>query len=131
DHDAGEGAAVPIGGCGLKQVALLLHARKLSVALVDDHIHERVAHLLRRDLAQVLPLLAALVRAELDVVGFDGAIERVEVKRLDVIAVNADFLAPLVEQPFPLTEASDFCNFSWYRLKILSPPRRRTPRKPF
>ena len=86
DHDTGNGAAIPLSRRVLEQVALLLHAGELRVALVDDHVHERVTHLLCRNLAQVLPFAASLVRAELDFFGIDGAVERVEVKRFDVFA---------------------------------------------
>ena len=115
DHDAGKGAAVPVGGGGLEQVALLLDRGKLGVALVDDHVHERVAHLLGGDLAEVLPLAIAFVGSELDLFGFDRAVERVEVEGLDVVFIDADFLAPFVEDADPLAETSDFCYLAWHR----------------
>ena len=116
DHDAGERAAIPFRRRGCKQVALLLHAGKFGVALIDDHVHERVPHLLRRNLAQVLPLVAALVGTELDLPGLDRAVERVEVERFDIVFVDANFLAPLVEQANPITEVSDFRDFAWHRV---------------
>src|ERR1700733_12091964 len=129
DHHAGQGAAIPVGGRGLEKIALLLYARELGVALVDDHVHERIAHLLRGHLAEILPLAAAFVGAELDVVGFDGTVEGVEVEGLNVIFVDADFLAPLVEESFPFAEGSDFWYFSWHRSNPFTAETRRTPRK--
>ena len=74
DHDAGDGAAIPVRGRVLQQVALLLHARKLGIALVNDHVHQRIAHLLGGNLPQVFPLAPAFVRTKLDLVGIDRAI---------------------------------------------------------
>ena len=53
-------AAIPVGRRSFKQIALLLDGGKLGVALVDDHVQQRVAHLLGRNLAQVLPFAPAL-----------------------------------------------------------------------
>src|SRR5262249_32300191 len=112
DHDPGQRRAVIIAGRALKQPALLLHAGKFSVALVDDQIHQRIAHVLCWDLAQVLPLAPAFVGAEMDFFGLNGAIEGVEMEILDLAMVHADFLAPLVEQAYPVTERSDFGHFT-------------------
>ena len=76
---------VPVGRSVLKQIALLLDAGEFGVALVDDQVHQRIAHLLRGHLAQVLPLAAALEGAELDFIGFDGAVERVEFEVGDLV----------------------------------------------
>src|SRR6266852_197563 len=114
DHHAGQGATVPVGGRNFEQVALLLNRGKFGVALVDDHVHERVAHLLSGYLPQVLPLTASFEGSELNVVGFDRAVEGVEVKRRDVILIDADLLAPVVEQTDPVAEASDFRYFTWH-----------------
>ena len=80
-----------------KQIALLLDAGKFGIALIDDHVHQRVAHLLRRHLAQVLPLIAAFIGTELDLFRFNRAVKRIEVEGFDVIFVDADFFAPFVE----------------------------------
>ena len=58
DHHPGDGTAVPVSGSAFEEIPLLLHAGEFGIALVDDHVDERVAHLLSRDLAQVLPLAA-------------------------------------------------------------------------
>src|ERR1039457_3347983 len=115
DHDAGDGAAIVFRGRGFKQIALLLHAGKFGVALIDDHVHERVPHLLRGHLAQVLPLVAAFVGAELDFFRLNRAVESIEVECLNVVFVDANFLAPLVEQPDPVAEVSDSCYFAWHK----------------
>ncbi len=99
DHDAGDGAAITFRGRGFKQVALLLDAGKFSVALVDDHVHQRVAHLLRGHLAQVLPLVAAFVGTELDLFGFDRAVERVEVEGFDVFVLTPISLRHSLNSP--------------------------------
>src|SRR5713101_3799480 len=121
DHHAGQGATVPVGGRNFEQVALLLNRGKLGVALVDDHVHERVAHLLSGYLPQVLPLTASFEGSKLNVVGFDRAVESVEVKRRDVILIDADLLAPVVEQTDPVAEASDFRYFTWHSKPLFSP----------
>src|SRR5437764_15491790 len=80
DHDARNGTAVPVGGCRFEKMPLLLYAGELSVALIDDHIQQRVAHLLGRNLTQVLPLAPAFEMAELDFFSFNCAKERVELE---------------------------------------------------
>ena len=107
-------------GAFSSKIALLLDAGKLGVALVDDHVHERVAHLLRGNLAQVLPLAAAFVVAEFDVFGIDRAIERIELEGLDVVRVDADLFAPVVEQADPVAECSDFCYFARHNSNLFT-----------
>ena len=118
DHHTRERPAIPVRGRGLEEMALLLHGGKLGVTLVDDHVQQRIAHLLGGDLAKVLPLAASLVGAELDFVGLDGAVKRVEFEAGDLVAVDANFLAPLIKQTHPITEGSDFCNFAWHTTPI-------------
>src|SRR5437660_9631123 len=96
-------------------MALLLDRGKLSVALVDDHIQQCIAHLLRRNLAQVLPLVAAFVRAKLDFLSLDRSIERVELEAGDLVAIDADLLTPLIEETDPITKRPDFCNLAWHK----------------
>ena len=72
---------------------------------------QRVADLLRRHLAQVLPLVVALIVAELDLVGFDGAEERVEFEVFNLVAIDADLFAPFLEQADPFAEGPDSCYF--------------------
>src|SRR5882724_10782800 len=107
DHHAGERLAVVFARCGLEEPALLLDGCKLGVALVHDQVDESIADLLRRYLAQVLPLLASLPVAELDVVSLDGAEERIEVEAADLVVVHADLFAPVVEQSDPFAEVPD------------------------
>src|ERR1019366_2617871 len=52
---------------------------------------------------------------ELDRPGLDRSVEGIEVERLDVAFVDANFLAPLVEETDPVTEVSDFCYFAWHK----------------
>src|SRR5208337_1360689 len=117
DHDAGNRSAVVFGGRGCEQIALLLHAGKFGVTLVDDHVHERVPHLLGWHLAQVLPLVAAFIGAELNLFRFDRSVERIEVEGLDIVFVDAYFFAPFVEQANPVAEVSDFGYFAWHRVQ--------------
>src|SRR5271155_5154496 len=114
NHDARDGTPIPVSGSILQKIALLLDASKLSIALIDDHVHQRVAHLLRRHLAQVLPLAPPLVRPEFDLLGIDRTIERIEVKGLNVRRVDANVLAPIVKHAFPITEGSDLRYFAWH-----------------
>ena len=114
DHDAGDGAAIPVGGRILQEVALLLDAGKFGVALINDHVHQRVAHLLRRNLAQILPFAATFIRTELDLFRIDRAVKRIEMEGLDIVRVDADVFAPVVEHPDPVAEGSDFCYFAWH-----------------
>jgi hypothetical protein len=93
-------------------VPLLLDRCELGVALVDDHVEKRIAHLLRWHLAQIFPLASALKGAELDLLGFNRPIESIEFETGNLIAIDADFLAPSVEEANPFTEGSDFCYFS-------------------
>ena len=88
DHHAGDGAAIPFGGRGFKKVTLLLDTGKFGIALIDNHIHQGVAHLLRRD----LPLLA-------------DAAEHVPVDIAMSIAVYDDELQQSVEPGTPTTKA--------------------------
>src|SRR3984893_9735940 len=117
DHHPQDGAPVPVSGRVFQQVALLLHAGKFGVSLVDDHVHQRVAHLLRRHLPQVLPLAAAFVRSELNLFGVDRAIQRVKVEGINLSGIDANILAPVVKQTNPVTEGSDFCNFARHKSK--------------
>ena len=64
---------------------------------------QRVAHLLGGNLAEVFPLGFAFEVAELDFVGFDGAVEGVEIEAGDLVAIDADFLAPVVEEADPVS----------------------------
>src|SRR4030088_707125 len=117
DHHPQDGAPVPVSGRVFKQVALLLHAGKFGVSLVDDHVHQRVAHLLCRHLPQILPFTAALVRSELNLFGVDRAIQRVKVEGINLSGIDANILAPVVKQTNPVTEGSDFCNFARHKSK--------------
>jgi len=114
DHDPRERAAIPVSGRGFEQVPLLLDAGEFGVALVDDHVEQGVAHLLRGNLAEVLPLAISLEVAELDFLGFDGSIESVEMEAGNLVTIDADFFAPFVEEALPLAEGSDFCDFAWH-----------------
>jgi hypothetical protein len=116
DHDARDSAAVPVSGRVFQQIALLLDAGKFCIALVDDHIHQRIAHLLRGNLAQVLPLAAALIGTEFNLFSIDRTVERVEVERLDVLGIDADIFAPVVEHAFPVAERSDFRYFAGHKI---------------
>ena len=46
-----------------------------------------------------------------------------EAANIDLILVDADFLAPLVEYPDPLAEASDFCYFARHKTSKSLPQR--------
>ena len=116
NHDARDGPAVPIRRSVLQEIALLLHAGKLGIALVDDHVHQRIAHLLGRNLPEVLPLALSLVRPELDLVGIDRAIQRVKVEGINLVGIDANILAPVVEQTNPVTERPNLRNFSRHAL---------------
>src|SRR2546422_765584 len=119
DHYASNRLAIPVGGCAFEQMPLLLHAGELGVALIDNQINQSVAHLLRRHLAQVLPFAAPLKGAELDFLGFDRAIEGVELEAGDFVAIDADLLAPVVKHPNPITKRSDFGNLAWHKIRSL------------
>src|SRR2546425_8330958 len=119
DHYASNRLAIPVGGCAFEQMPLLLHAGELGVALIDNQINQSVAHLLRRHLAQVLPFAAPLKGAELDFLGFDRAIEGVELEAGDFVAIDADLLAPVVKHPNPITKRSDFGNLTWHKIRSL------------
>src|ERR1700733_13990473 len=93
---------------------LLFDAGKLGVPLVDDQIHQRVAHLLRGHLSQVLPLAPAFECAKLDLVGLDRAIEGIELEASNLAVVDADLLAPVVKHADPIAKGSDFGYFSWH-----------------
>src|SRR5262249_21265685 len=85
---------------------------EFGVALVDDQVHQGVAHVLRGNLAHVLPLTPPFIGSELDLLGLDGAIKRVKPKFFDLAVVHANFFAPLVEQADPVTKCSDLWYFS-------------------
>src|ERR1700733_10714183 len=97
-------------------MALLFHAGKLGVALIDDQIDESVAHLLRRHLAEVFPLAAAFEGAKLNFVSLDRAIKRIEFEVGNLVVIDADIFSPIVEHPDPITKSSDFCDFTWHNL---------------
>src|SRR5438477_6948249 len=101
-------------------MALLLDAGEFRVALVNNHIEQGVAHLLRGYLTKVLPLAAALEVTELNLFGLDRAIERVELKLDDFITIDADLLEPLIEETDPVTEGSNFCYFAWHKTSVFS-----------
>src|SRR5215467_6265314 len=93
-------------------MSLLLDAGELGVALIDDHVEQRVAHLLRRHLAQVLPFALAFEVAELYLFGFDRAVKRVEFEAGDLITIDADLLAPFIKETDPVGEGTDFRYFA-------------------
>src|SRR5258708_33468820 len=97
-------------------MTLLFAAGKLGVALINDHVQEGVAHVLRGHLAQVLPLGAAFVVTELDLIGLDCAKKRLEVEAPDVIVIDADLRAPIMQETNPITECSDFCYLAWHKI---------------
>ena len=107
DHHAGKRFAIVLARSRLEEPALLLHGSKFGISLVDDQVDQGVADLLRRDLAQVLPFLAALPVSELNVLGLDRAEQRVEVEAADIVVVYADLFAPVVEQADPIAEGPD------------------------
>src|SRR6266436_9110462 len=108
---------------------LLFYARELGVALVDDHVQQRVAHLLGGHLAQVFPLAPSLERSKLDFLSVDRSIEGVELEAGNLVPIDADLLAPLIEQTDPVTEGSDFWDFSRHEKPLFSKGHRgrRTP----
>src|SRR5882762_3725226 len=99
---------------------LLFAAGKLGITLIDNHVHQGIAHLLCGDLSQVLPFAPAFIVAELDFFRFYGAIESIELEAGNFSVVNADFLAPVVEHSDPLAEGSDFGYFTWHESKPLT-----------
>src|SRR5437879_9950213 len=131
NHHAGECPAVPICRRRLEQMPLLLDTGELSIALIDNQVHKCIAHLLRGHLTKVLPLSAAFEGAKLYLFGFDIAVQSIELEAGHLVAVDADFPAPLVEQADPVTEGSDSGNFSWHNLKPSKPPRPRSYMKKF
>src|ERR1043166_3811315 len=115
DHDASDGFTVPVGRRSFEEVTLLFTTGEFRVSLIDNHVHQGVAHLLCWDLAEVLPLAAALVVAKLDIFGFDGAVESVELEAGDFTVIDADFFAPIVAHSHPLAESSDFGYFNRHK----------------
>src|SRR6266700_4680432 len=115
NHDAGEAGTVIVAGRGLKEPALLFHAGKLGVTLVDDQVHEGVTHVLCGDLAHVFPLVTAFVVAERDFLGLNGAVQSVKPEILYIVMIDADFFAPSLKKPFPIAERSDLHYFSRHR----------------
>src|SRR5438132_8603480 len=120
DHHSGDCAAVPVGRRGFKEMALLLDAGEFGIALIDDHVEQGVAHLLSGYLTKVLPLAAAFEVAELNLISLDGAIERVELELGDLVAIDADLLAPLIEEADTITEGSDFCYLARHKTSVFS-----------
>src|SRR5213594_120799 len=57
---------------------------------------------------------------ELNLFGLDRAIERVELKLGDFITIDADLLAPLIEEADPVTEGSNFCYLAWHKTSVFS-----------
>src|SRR5207248_10696327 len=58
----------------VEQQRYLFDAGKFRVALVDNHVHQGVTHLLGGNLAEVLPLAAAFVVTKLDFFRFDSLV---------------------------------------------------------
>src|SRR5262245_4671251 len=114
DHHAGERLAVVIAGRGLEEKTLLLDAGKFGVALINDHVQKRIAHLLGCHLPQVLPLGSTLEMTELDLVVVDGTVERLELKLANLVLLDADLFAPIVEQTYPVAECADFGYLAWH-----------------
>src|SRR5207245_4553958 len=131
NHHAGERPTVPICRRRLEQMPLLLDTGELSIALIDNQVHKCIAHLLRGHLTKVLPLSAAFEGAKLYLFGFDIAVQSIELEAGHLVAVDADFPAPLFEQADPGTEVSDSRNFSWHNLKPSKQPRPRSYMKKF
>src|SRR5436305_12145593 len=105
-------------------MTLLLTTGKLCVALIDDHIQQRIAHVLRRDLPQRLPLGTAFIVAKLDLVRINGAEERVKLEIVDLALVHAHLFAPIIEEPNPITECPDLEYFSWHHYSSFCSPQR-------
>src|SRR5689334_6353122 len=99
---------------------LLLDTGEFCVSLIDDHVQQRVAHLLRGNLAQVFPFAIALEVAELDFLGLNGAEESVKREAGDFVAVDANLFAPLVKKADPIREGADFCHFARHVTKTPS-----------
>ena len=117
DHHPQDCSPIPVRGRIFEQITLLFHAGKFGVALIDDHIHQRVAHLLCGHLPQVFPLAAAFVRSELNLFRIDRAVKRVKVEGINLSGIDANILSPVVEQADPVAEGSDFCNFPRHKSK--------------
>src|SRR5215469_13454651 len=69
--------------------------------------------------------------AELDLVGLDGAEQGIEFEAGDLVAIDADFLAPLVEQTDPVGKCADFCYFAGHEITPNLVERRRSRRLGF
>jgi len=119
NHDPRDGAPVPIRRSIFQKIALLLNAGEFRIALVDDHVHQSIAHLLGGNLPQVLPLAPAFVRAEFDLIGIDRAIKRVEVKIFNILGIDANIFAPVVEHSDPVAKCSDFCYLTRHKYDSL------------
>src|SRR5256885_16453429 len=112
DHDPRQRGTIVVSGRGFKQMALLLATGEFGVALIDDHIQQRIAHVLRRNLAQCLPLGTAFIMAELDLIGIDSTEERLEFEIIDLTLIYANLFAPFIEKTNPITKCSNFEYFS-------------------
>jgi hypothetical protein len=88
----------------LDQVPLLLDRRELRVALVHDQVEQRIANPLIRDLPDALPFRAPRKVAELDLGRMQIPELRLEAVVLHDALVEADVLAPDLEQVGPVVE---------------------------
>src|SRR5207237_6030390 len=88
-------------------IYMLRERGELHVALVDNQVQARVDDRLVGDLREPLPLPVSLEVAELDLVGLQVAVLRLELVVRVFRKVQADRLLPLPESVDPVVERRD------------------------
>ena len=60
--------------------------------------------------------------AEFDLIGINGAEERVKLEMVDLILIHTNLFAPLIEETDPITECPNLENFSWHHYSWFCSP---------
>jgi hypothetical protein len=71
--------------------------------------------------SRLFPLPFAFEMAELHFVGLDRTEERVELEAGNLIAIDADLLAPFIKESDPIGESTDFCDFAGHLTSASGP----------
>ena len=103
-HHAAQRLPVVFGGRGLEQPPLLFNGSELGVALVDDQVHQGVAHALVGNVDHPAPLRPALVMPKFDLVRAHGPELGFKFVARDLRIGHVDVPLPFAEQVHPIIE---------------------------
>ena len=106
-HYSKQALSVVFGRRRVDEVALLLGGSEFGIALVNDQMHQRIAHILGRKFQDFFPFSPALEFTELNFRMRRVGVDRIELVALGDRWIEADIFLPLAKEVHPIIEGCD------------------------